>query len=99
MKQPDSLKSQSSLSPMKKREGYAFIAFGMILILTSIIVDTSHLVVTSNRLLIFSSELIIQLLSHIGIGFLAIGFITFSIETEHWTHYFETRLSKIVTEK
>lgn len=69
-----------------------FILLGIVLIFISILMDVfikeSHL-----------RNIGLQLFSHIGIGSLVIGILGLLFDTEHWTKYFETRLSKIITEK
>lgn len=82
-----------------KSKAWVFISIGLILILIAILFHVIHLVDTQNKFLLFLNEFIPQILSHLGIAGLAIGIITFLFETPHWTHYFEKRLSKIVTEK
>ena len=84
---------------LEKSKAWFFISLGFILILVSVLFHVVHLIQTQNHFLLFLNELFSQILSHLGIAGLAIGVITFLFETPHWTHYFETRLSTIVTEK
>ena len=70
-----------------------FILFGIIFIFISFL---PHLEGTGFSLL---REIVISFFSHIGIGLLILGFVTIMIESEHWTVYFEKRLSKIVVDK
>lgn len=82
-----------------KSKAWLFISIGLILIFIAVLFHVIHLIETQNKFLLFLNEFIPQILSHLGIAGIAIGLITFLFETPHWTHYFEKRLSKIVTEK
>jgi hypothetical protein len=81
------------------KSGLVFSLIGLLLISISIIFHTNHLINTSNVFLLKINEIFIQLLSHLGIGAIAIGIISIILEMEHWTEYFEDRLSKIVMKK
>lgn len=83
----------------KTRQACIFIGVGFILILISVIMHIAHGVKTDNEVLILAFEIIKNLLSHIGIGFLAIGIISTMLDMGHWAQYFEERLSKIVIDK
>lgn len=75
----------------QKRDSIAFIALGLVLILLSIAMDPEKPHTVWKTLLEF--------ISHIGIGLLLLGILTILLDFSHWTHYFEKRLSNIVTEK
>lgn len=83
----------------KPKSAYLFIGAGIICVCVSVIVHVAHLIETKNQVLIVLNDFFVQLLSHLGIGFFAIGLLSILLEMSHWTHYFETRLSKIVIEK
>ena len=84
---------------IKHRGAYVFISIGIVLILISILFHIVHLIDTQNKFLLQLNEIFAQILSHLGIASLAIGIITILFDTSHWTHYFEKRLSNIVSEK
>lgn len=93
------MKNLNPFKIMKYRDAFIFISIGVILVLISILFHTVHLIDTKNEVMLFFNEFISQLFSHIGIGCIAIGVITILLDMGHWTHYFESRLSKIVVEK
>jgi hypothetical protein len=84
---------------LKYKDAYLFISMGLLLLFVSVLFNVLELWHTTNAFLIQLNEIVVQFLSHIGIGCMAIGIITIIIDMAHWTAYFETRLSKIVTEK
>lgn len=65
-----------------------FFITGIALILLSIVFEHSK-----------SSGYLIQLFSHLGVGFIILGIVGIVIDFKHWRDYFEDRLSKIVIDK
>ncbi len=41
----------------------------------------------------------INLVGHIGIGFIVIGVLSILVETSHWVDYFKERLTEIVIDR
>lgn len=83
----------------KRNESAFFIIIGLLLILFSICLHSIHLFKTKIEFLVLLNELIAQTASHIGIGCMVIGIISYMLDFDHWTNYFEERLSKIVIKK
>lgn len=81
----------------KPKDSYKFLLGGIIAILLSILLHVVHIIKTDNTFLLALNEIFAQILSHLGIGLLAIGFLSIYLEMNHWTKYFEERLTKIVS--
>lgn len=81
------------------KEGIKFILIGVFLILISLFIHTIHIIDTENKILLHLNEIVIQIFSHLGIGALAIGILSIMLDMDHWTTYFENRLSNIVMKK
>jgi hypothetical protein len=84
-------KESGDKSAIKTREAIIFIGLGLALTLLTIILDHENAISKLGLLLDF--------LSHVGLGLVIIGLLTILLDFNHWTHYFEKRLSNIVTEK
>lgn len=81
------------------KEGRKFILIGFFLISVSMLFHKLHIVDNPSEFQIFLNDLSIQFFSHFGIGSLAIGILSIMLDMNHWTNYFETRLSNIVMKK
>lgn len=91
-------------SPSKKKFKhvyvYILISLGIILILLTILCDMAiKKTVPAESTSEFTRKICIHLVSHIGIGLFVIGIVAIVLDFNHWTRYFEERLTGIVVGK
>jgi len=93
------LSFKNFITSERTKQASIFILIGLVFILLSIAFHSFHLVKNPSENLVFINELFVNFFSHVGIGFLAVGLISIMLDMDHWIHYFEERLKKIVVDK
>jgi hypothetical protein len=86
---------------IKQNQKHAIIPIllGLLFILFSVISHSIKLIDTESLFLIEAGKVTFEIIGHVGIGFLLLGFLSILLDMEHWTNYFETRLKSIVIDK